>query len=236
MPGRKFTDATGMHSADGEHVPFQGSVVLDGPVEAWLCLVEDEMRRTLRVLMSDCKAAQRKSKRDKWIKEWPGQLVLTVSQMVWTSDCAKALAGGKGEKNTKRGLKSIMKKQVSMLNKLTESVRSVKDKTLRKKLVALITVEVHSRDVIDKLAKVAGIDQNSFEWLMQLRFYWEQEAGPGGDCVVRQTNTRFLYGYEYLGNSGRLVITPLTDRCYMTLTTALHLHRGGSPKVCLIFT
>ncbi|CAJ1086733.1 dynein heavy chain 2%2C axonemal-like [Xyrichtys novacula] len=218
----KGTHALGMFSADGEYVAFDSQMLLHGPVEEWLCNLEITMRDTLKKLLCDCLEDLRRMKgqRDSWVRKWPGQMLITASQIQWTSDVTKTLTSGKSS------LKSMKKAQVSMLQSYSETIRGHLPKVLRLKLVALVTIEVHARDVIDKLAKPGCNNISAFEWLCQLRLYLEKLHG----CIIRQTNTCFKYGYEYLGNSGRLVITPLTDRCYMTLTTALHLHRGGSPK------
>lgn len=94
---------------------------------------------------------------------------------------------------------------------------------------ALIVIDVHAKGVIEDMIKSRVDSVNDFDWSKQLRYYWEPE-GDEIDAFAKQTNTRFRYGYEYLGNGPRLVITPLTDKCYMTLTGALHLNFGGSPQ------
>ncbi len=59
------------------------------------------------------------------------------------------------------------------------------------------------------------MDAREFEWESQLRFYWQQQPD---ELIVRQCTGEFGYGYEYMGLNGRLVITPLTDRIYLTIT------------------
>jgi dynein heavy chain len=90
----------------------------------------------------------------------------------------------------------------------------------------MITMDAHSRDIIGKLfdEKVGNADE--FQWQSQLKVYWDDNKK---DFVQRIADASFWYGYEYLGNGPRLVITPLTDRIYVTATQALHLCMGCAP-------
>ena len=93
-------------------------------------------------------------------------------------------------------------------------------------IVALVTTDVHARDIVEEL-HAANVDSiGNFRWQQQLRYYFDRTT----DLVqVRQSNSMISYGYEYQGCTSRLVITPLTDRCWMTITGAVHLRLGASP-------
>lgn len=219
-------EAVHMNSPDGEAAFFAENVVIDGAVEGWLVLLEKSMRRGIAKLLQ-ASLQLIKGKKEKWVKETIGQLLITTSSIVWTSDCSKALiaiAGG-----MKAALKQQKKKQVSYLNKLTEMVRGPLSKLERNKVVALITMEIHNRDVIERMIKANCSSVSDFDWLSQLRFVYSKDAAEFGKCEVKQTNSLLEYSYEYQGNNGRLVVTPLTDRCVLTLITAMYLNRGGNP-------
>lgn len=86
---------------------------------------------------------------------------------------------------------------------------------------ALIVIDVHAKDIVQRLWKEEVTNVEAFEWIAQLRYYWRDD-----NCWTQCVQTDFPYGYEYLGNTFRLVMTPLTDLAYMTLMGAQQLNLG----------
>jgi dynein heavy chain, axonemal len=90
----------------------------------------------------------------------------------------------------------------------------------------MVVIDVHARDVVHDLIAKDIKSIYDFDWVAQLRYYWEEKD----TLRVKMVTAVIDYGYEYLGNSDRLVITPLTDRCYRTLLGAKTMDYGGAPE------
>ncbi|XP_078000357.1 dynein axonemal heavy chain 1-like isoform X2 [Glandiceps talaboti] len=207
---------TEMFSGEGEMVGFTETLYPDGNVEDWMTEIERVMKESLRVIMGKSLKKYIEVPRPEWVLLWPGQVVIAGCQVFWTKMVEDAIHADQ--------LPELLQTLTSQINDLVALVRGSLSKLHRMILSALIVIEVHARDVVASMTKEGVKNINDFEWIGQLRYYWVDDH-----LFIRAVNAEFPYGYEYLGNTGRLVITPLTDRCYLTLTGALHLKFGGAP-------
>ncbi|XP_053555751.1 dynein axonemal heavy chain 10 [Bombina bombina] len=219
------TVATGMISAEGEEMAFRQAIAAEGRVEDWMTAVLHEMRRTNRLITKEAifKYCEDKNRID-WMLLYQGMVVLAGNQIWWTWEVEDVFR--KVKKGEKQALKNYAKKMHQQIDELVTRITQPLRKNDRKKYNSVLIIDVHARDIVDIFVRDSIMDAREFEWESQLRFYWDREPD---ELNVRQCTGTFGYGYEYMGLNGRLVITPLTDRIYLTLTQALSMYLGGAP-------
>ncbi|XP_054978204.1 dynein axonemal heavy chain 6 [Sorex araneus] len=225
-PEKVFTnDILAMLSPEGERVSLGKGLKARGNVEEWLGKVEEAMFTSLRRLSKAAIADYQGKPRTEWVVAGhPSQVVLTVSQIMWCRDFTECLEVE--DADHLETLERFEKINFERLNALAGLVRGSLPRLHRNIITALITIDVHARDIVTELIHDKVEEVGSFGWQRQLRYYWDIDLD---NCVARMALSQYTYGYEYLGACPRLVITPLTDRCYLCLMGALQLDLGGAP-------
>jgi len=211
-----------MLSSQNEKVKLSYSIntsEANGAVEKWLLQVQDAMKISIRDVMEAAHAAYANESRADWIQSWPGQIAICVSQIFWTKEVTENL------RKSAPGLGDFLLTLNGQLQNLIQLVRGQLSKISLTTLRALIVSDVHARDVVSDMIEKKVSSEKDFSWLSRLRYYWEDDY-----CKVRMATTELKYCNEYLGNTERLVLTPLSDRCYITLVEAFKLNLGGSPQ------
>lgn len=219
----------GMKSSEGEVVEFSHEVKVMGNVESWLNDVERAMRETLYDRLAACIGAYSVEKRNEWFFEHPAQCVATANELVWTSDAEKTITAAATSPNSWPEYQNWFCAQLLSTVDLVKGELSSLERTV---VSNLIVVNVHCRDINSLLLEVNCHLLVDFDWQKQLRYYWTEPFSESSrlDCVIRHGAATLTYGYEYLGNQPRLVITPLTERAFLTCTAALHMQKGAAPQ------
>ncbi|KAL1498812.1 hypothetical protein AB1Y20_014117 [Prymnesium parvum] len=222
--GEHMGVAIGMFSGEGEHVPFSSTVRCEGPVEDWLMGLMEYCSETLKERLVECINTRVELPLEKWVLESCAQLAITSSQIWWTQEVNAAFA--LLEQGNATALKDYGQVIGNSLTTYATMVLGELSRGDRTKVKTMITIEVHMRDAVTRLVQEKVESASSFAWQSNLKYRWDEYVR---DCFINICDAEFRYSYEYVGNCGRLVITALTDRCYITLTQALRLVLGGAP-------
>lgn len=219
--------AVSIISSEGERVPLESPVVCEGNTEAWLINLLKGMQSTIRKSIADSIFLMSSLKLEDFVFSFPAQVSMFGLQWLWTKWVEEGLSHLTNDKNALANkYKKIIEQGKTLVSLGSQNMSDV----LRRRIIAMmITTNTHQREVVQTLLRENVNTSSDFTWMKYLRCYWNREQSEEGDALCRVTDLDLAYGNEYVGCRQRLVVTSLTERCYISMAQALSLTLGSAP-------
>ncbi|XP_053397319.1 dynein axonemal heavy chain 5-like isoform X6 [Mercenaria mercenaria] len=246
-------DAVSVSSADGESFVLSEKVTLTDEVEIWLSKLRDSVCKTIREMnigiIQDCNNGVAI---DEWAAKYPAQVCRMGMLYHWTKECDLGIAEIKFDR---KALQGALKKYISTVSKLPTVLvrgqwRNLEDPMLpihKNRLECMITTSQFLRDALDQLCQRKLREVSDFEWRRSIRCYYQPIVDEVLPACSRDSNsnspemseeryepliwildTSYQYGNEFYGMNSGVALTPVTERCFLTMSQALQRYQGSA--------
>ena len=221
-----FNKVIGFSSREGEIVKFSKPFFVKGHFEDWLNDLVHFIKETLRDILSEIASKIMIFNTEQMINEQvPIQISLLSMMIWWTYRVEDSLQ--KASKNNKKIMNETLQEFEIKFKELVQFSRSIdqsnKIKSFRAESFA--TSFLHNLDVYRHLIQSEVTSQNHVDWTKQIRYYWKPDDR---ECKVSIDNFEREYSYEYHGCARHLIVTPITDNCYLSFADSLGSFSGCS--------
>ena len=244
-------------SLSKEKLKFQRGVKIDDDLARWIGVLETKINETMKERMLqaykfyedvkdpakheiwitygglDDKDKDKRKKEDEEKQLNLSQVVSTVSHIKFCEGTETAIKELAKESNSLILWYSRIEKAILAYSTMVNKEFNGELRNVRRTISNLITHYVHYKDILGSLIESELEYEEDFVWQKQLRAYFLSTDLISRDernliVKIKQLKYEFDYGYEYFGPSVRIVISPLTDRVWLTMSSALQIKLGCS--------
>ncbi|XP_071801693.1 uncharacterized protein [Asterias amurensis] len=223
--------AVAVISKETEVLQLDEEVSLKDSVEIWLHALKESISKTM--YSNVCKMIEEVEAGlpiEELANKFPMQVAGLGLLMYWTKECELGILE---IRNDRKAISNAAKKFGTTMSRLSTALTRGTWKTLdehmtplqRLRLESLVAQSLYLRDTLEHMSNRKLREIGDFEWRRCIRFYHHFTAGRVQPQIYI-LDDRFTYGTEFYGGQSSLVLTPVTERCFLSLTLAMKQYKN----------